>query len=118
MRLTQKELDLIDKCISKRPRVPCFLKEELGDAFFKPLPDEELKWWNSEDESPEIIEAFNKSVGSMPKAKKKESIYTDEELDELDTWTSPPPNNIRTFSMKAQYKGRKKPLPYVLDEEF
>lgn len=39
------------------------------------------------------------------------------EVDELDTWTSPPLKKMGTFTMKAQYKGRKKPLPYVLDEE-
>lgn len=81
------------------------------------LSDEELKLWNCEDESPEIIEAFNKSVTNMPKAKKNESIYTDEELGELDTWKSPPSKKRGTFIMKAQYKGRSKPLLYVLDED-
>lgn len=99
MRLTQKELDVIDKFISKRPRVSGLLKGELSDTFFEPLPDEEIMLWNCEEVSSEILEAFSKSVTNMSSS---ESIYTDKELDELDNWTTPPST---------------KPLLYVLDGE-
>lgn len=39
----------------------------------------------------------------------------EKEVVDLDTWTSLPPKKRGTFTMKAQYKGRKKPLPYVLE---
>ena len=39
------------------------------------------------------------------------------EVDELNTWVSPPSKKIGTFTVRAQYKGRSKPLSYVLDEE-
>lgn len=39
------------------------------------------------------------------------------EVSDLDTWTSPAPKKIGIFTMKAQYKGRSKPLRYLLDEK-
>jgi len=91
MRLTQKELDLIDKFISNRPGTLGLLQSKLADAFFEPLSNEELRLWNCEDESSEV--------------------------NVLDIWTFMFPKKKRTFTVKAQYKGRKKPLSYVLDEE-
>jgi hypothetical protein len=42
---------------------------------------------------------------------------TQEDISELCSWKSPPPKKSSKVTMKAQYKGRKKPLPYVLEEE-
>ena len=34
--------------ISKEPRTPGLLKGKLGDAFFEPLPEEELQQWETD----------------------------------------------------------------------
>lgn len=39
------------------------------------------------------------------------------EVEEIDTWNPVPPKNSINLTMKAQYKGRKKPMKYVLDNE-
>lgn len=33
---------------SKQPRIPGLLKGKLGDAFFEPLPEEELQQWETD----------------------------------------------------------------------
>jgi antitoxin (DNA-binding transcriptional repressor) of toxin-antitoxin stability system len=38
---------LISAIDSSEPRKPGLLKGELGDAFFEPLPEDELKGWES-----------------------------------------------------------------------
>lgn len=40
-----------------------------------------------------------------------------EVIDFVENWNTPLPNKSTKVTMKAQYKGRSKPLPYILDEE-
>lgn len=62
----------------------------------------------------QIIEAFIRGkdvtvVSFLP--------YQTDAIDFVQNWKTPPPKKIGIFTMKAQYKGRKKPLFYVLDED-
>jgi hypothetical protein len=42
---------------------------------------------------------------------------TQRDISEVDRWKLPPPKKSIIVTMIAQYKGRKKPLPYIVEEE-
>jgi hypothetical protein len=46
----------------------------------------------------------------------KQYLQTLESIGEID-WQPVPPKRSERVIMRAQFKGRKKPLPYIFDEE-
>ncbi|WP_377477357.1 MAG: hypothetical protein P2A85_02665 [Microcoleus anatoxicus] len=46
----------------------------------------------------------------------KQYLQTLESIGEID-WEPVPPKHSERVIMRAQFKGRKKPLPYIFDEE-
>ncbi|AFZ08300.1 hypothetical protein Osc7112_3963 [Oscillatoria nigro-viridis PCC 7112] len=46
----------------------------------------------------------------------KQYLQTLESIGEID-WQPVPPKRSERVMMRAQFKGRKKPLPYIFDEE-
>jgi hypothetical protein len=46
----------------------------------------------------------------------KQYLQTLESIAEID-WQPVPPKHSERVIMRAQFKGRKKPMPYILDEE-